>query len=1022
MRQSVTKHGHITLTQSTVPEPNPSKIIQNDPIDTLKYFTIYHENPRSIMNKATDMRLSTNSLDYDCISINETWLHPSHKNEEFIDNKYNVFRKDRKSSDIGASRGGGVLIAIHKKYDSQQVDFPEINPIEAVCIRVSLPSSNLFIYSLYIQNRISKEHEMTLDRYKNHILALQAVNRMCNPNDSLIILGDFNMPLVKWLNGDDSSNIEEYGYVPVLGESSSVEAKLYREVTSELLDLGLHQMCNFENHAKNVLDLIYTNIPELTSVDKPDMTLFPENFADPAHNPIVCTIECEPIKFHSETEAARYCFRKADYNEINKELSELILNSHSDVNTMVETFYDSLFSIINRHVPKATPKTNNIPIWFDRKLLNLRNIRNREYKKLQIKRVIDINAEDTKFINSKLEFEVYQRELYTDYIRKLAAERKGDPKSFWRYINGKRASNLLPNKLTYNAKIATTNPEKVKLFAEFFSSVYTQYDNNIDLNELIDERFDRGFNKFNITEDAVLNVLSKVDISKGPGHDKIPPVFIRNCAESLTKSLTVIYRISIDKCEYPSRWKIGQITPIFKSGSKIDMNNYRGVTVMSMFAKVYETLIYNQMKLIVYPRLSKNQHGFVPNRNISTNLIELTTFIHQAFEEKAQVDVFYADIRKAFDSVNHNKLIQKIARFPLSNGALNWFVSYLSNRKQFVKLGDSTSEMFDVPSSVGQGSVLGPLLFLIFFDDSDEEIADLLTLNFADDKKVAHIIKKLSDTVVLQNAINKFIQWCDDNDLEVHSMKCQIITFSLKKITIHSDYFIRGEKIKRTENIRDLGVILDPKLSFSQHFEYISNKAHAMLAFVKRQCYKTFNTDIAKMLFYALVRSHLEFASQVWSPFNQKYIDVIESTQKQFIKFIHPNGSANNPRNQFALRPYIERCTEMNMCTLKRRRINACIFLIHDIISGKLSSPRLRNQITFFKINYFIRSPEFIKLNHCTKDCTNDSPFRTACRLYNLSVLHVDPTIDRMTFRDRVTKLPDTVFTNFYTKRGETSR
>lgn len=250
-------------------------------------------------------------------------------------------------------------------------------------------------------------------------------------------------------------------------------------------------------------------------------------------------------------------------------------------------------------------------------------------------------------------------------------------------------------------------------------------------------------------------------------------------------------------------------------------------------------------------------------------------------------------------------------------------------------------------------------------------------------------------------------------------MKCKIMTFSLKKITIHADYFIKGEVIQRTESIRDLGVMLDPKLSFAQHFEYVSNKAHAMLAFVKRQCYKTFDVDIAKMLFYALVRSHLEFAFQVWSPYNQKYIDLIESTQKQFVKFIHPNNSANNPLNQYELRPYVDRCFEMNMCTLIRRRINACIFFIHDIISGKLSSPLLRKQLTFFKVSYFIRSPEFIKLEHCTRDCTNDSPFRTACRLYNISVLHVDPTLNTASFRERVTKLPETVFSSFYTKRSE---
>lgn len=116
-----------------------------------------------------------------------------------------------------------------------------------------------------------------------------------------------------------------------------------------------------------------------------------------------------------------------------------------------------------------------------------------------------------------------------------------------------------------------------------------------------------------------------------------------------------------------------------------------------------------------------------------------------------------------------------------------------------------------------------------------------------------------------------------------------------------------------------------------------------MLAFVKRNCYKMFNTDVAKLLFFALVRSNIEFANQVWSPYHSKYIEAIESIQKQFVKFIHPNNSANNPLNEYELRPYITRCHELDMQTIKRRRINTCIFFIHDIISGHLKSPALRD-------------------------------------------------------------------------------
>lgn len=288
--------------------------------------------------------------------------------------------------------------------------------------------------------------------------AIKAINQLCKPSDILVILGDFNMPLVGWINNGEASE-QEYGFVPVLGDSNAVDAKMYRDFSSECLDIGLHQMCDFKNHANNVLDLVYTNVPELISVDRASLTLFPDSLRDPAHNPIICTVECEPIKFHSEPNSAHFCFRKANYMKINKELSELsfdILDRNSDVNDMVDNFYNALFDIIERHVPQATPKSNNIPVWYNRKLLNLRNKRIREYHKLQTKRIVDTDADSSKFECAKLEFDTYQQELYT-FFKKLATERKGDPKSFWRFINGKRSSNSLPVKLSFDGKSASTD-------------------------------------------------------------------------------------------------------------------------------------------------------------------------------------------------------------------------------------------------------------------------------------------------------------------------------------------------------------------------------------------------------------------------------------------------------------------------------------------------------------------------------------------------------------------------------------
>lgn len=271
--------------------------------------------------------------------------------------------------------------------------------------------------------------------------------------------------------------------------------------------------------------------------------------------------------------------------------------------------------------------------------------------------------------------------------------------------------------------------------------VYVNYDDDIaDLMSFINQRCDTNCFNIDITEESVFAVLSTMDLSKGSGFDGVSSIFLRECAEQMSRPLSDIFRQSLREGIYPDQFKIGQVTPIFKAGRRNDVRNYRGVNVLPNLAKVFEKVIYNQMRLIITPKISTTQHGFLSNRGIDTNLMESTVLIHDAFEQKAQIDALYADIEGAFDKVNPPKLVRKMANFPISNVTLRWFISYLQSRLQYVKVGSSRSKRFDVLSGVGQGTILGPLLFIIFFNDSDSSCPLIFDFNFADDKKKMAII------------------------------------------------------------------------------------------------------------------------------------------------------------------------------------------------------------------------------------------------------------------------------------------
>lgn len=277
-------------------------------------------------------------------------------------------------------------------------------------------------------------------------------------------------------------------------------------------------------------------------------------------------------------------------------------------------------------------------------------------------------------------------------------------------------------------------------------------------------------------------------------------------------------------------------------------------------------------------------------------------------------------------------------------------------------------------------------------------------MNFADDKQIACSIRTPSDSHKLQQAINHFMAWCESNKMFANNSKCKIITFTRKRNQITYNYSMGTDQVQRVNDIRILGVKFDAKMNFILHTEYIINRAKASLAFVKRQS-RFLDHDATMILYTALVRSLLEFASPIWSPHHNIHKKEIESIQKQFLIFFN-GDNINRDENNYVLSPYTERCATADIQTLCRRRVNASIMFIHGLISGKTDDPFLRNQITLYTGKRTIRNPEFIR----PRMSTTDSPFNNACRMFNHAAMFIDPTSSSLDFKQRLESLPDCAF------------
>ncbi|CAG9795435.1 unnamed protein product [Diatraea saccharalis] len=274
--------------------------------------------------------------------------------------------------------------------------------------------------------------------------------------------------------------------------------------------------------------------------------------------------------------------------------------------------------------------------------------------------------------------------------------------------------------------------------------------------------------------------------------------------------------------------------------------------------KLLEKIVSDQLSYFIRHRLSTMQHGFVNSRSVDTNMITFTEFVLQAMDQGKQVDAVYSDFSKAFDKISHNLLLQKLWTLGVHGNLLRWLESYIRNRSQAVCVKGYCSAFLSIPSGVPQGSHLGP---------------------YADDTKLYKVIQR-----GLQSDLDSLTKYCRDNKLFLNADKCRIISFSRKLSTITYPYKINNMELVRVDSIRDLGIIVDSKLSFKAHYDQIVKRAFRTLGFIIRISKPFNNPHTLKILFFSFVRSILEFGSVIWNPFYKQDIARLEKVQFKFMK------------------------------------------------------------------------------------------------------------------------------------------
>ena len=563
--------------------------------------------------------------------------------------------------------------------------------------------------------------------------------------------------------------------------------------------------------------------------------------------------------------------------------------------------------------------------------------------------------------------------------------------------------------MKFNDKESCVEGDISNLFKEFFQSVYQEpisFDPN-KFNHLT--AIQDPIHNISITRKEIKTAIKKIDKKKGPGPDLIPPTFLFKTVDTISEKLYHIFKTSLEMGTFPDIWKNSFITPIFKSGNKSDIRNYRGIAILSCIPKLFESIVTQKITSHLSGFISSKQHGFTKRRSTVTNLSVYTSYLRTEMAKRRQIDVIYTDFQKAFDRVDHKLLIFKLRKIGIEGAILDWISSYLTNRTQVVKFKNSLSEEINVISGVPQGSHLGPLLFNLFINDLGVLLTNCEFLFYADDLKIFKAISKPSDTDHIQTDLNSLNLWCFHNGMQLNVKKCNVITFSKLNHTIVNQYKIGNDTLERINLVRDLGVLFDDKLHFHHHIDKICNSSMSMLGFIKRRTYEFNDPYVTRTLYLSLVRPLLENACTVWSPCYDTYSNRIESVQKQFMLF----SLRNLGWSSYRLPRYENRLFLLNLITLKaRRELFDCMY-IFDLLRNNIDCNVLSDKIIINENRRDLRHTRFLIEHFSRNNYTFNDTTNRSIRNFNKFSNFYDDRVSRNTFKSRVIRELQNIMRSF---------
>ena len=855
---SMTDSEHSKSDDSTNGQTDPSSYKRVD-MNMIKVLII---NCRSIFSKAKGAlfkaKLAESKAD---VAIgNESELTKDRVDSDFLPPGYQSLRLDKNAKRHGvfiAFRNELVVTPVPLKHANQSLEF--------VLVKVEvIGKPDLYIGSFY---RPTNADPSSLKALYDNLVEITGGRKLPN----MIIAGDFNLPDADWESGT-------YKPSPQYGKEVNEKGLEF------MSNLFMTQMVSEPTRGRNTLDLLFATCPDLV-----ENVMVQPGISD--HDAVEANIMLK-AKVCKQRPRTVYMYGKADPVELRSRLETLgkefkATSRSRDADGNWNFFTEGIHQIVQDLVPKKIIRERQGLPWISPKLQKNIKKKNRSFRKAKRapwKRkalLWDRYVQQQKAVQKQIKL------AHDQYMDSLFEDEDGNPaKKFFKALKAKKRDQVgvSPLRNKKNGKLESSPRGKASILSEQYSSVFKR-DTNKRMPPTSGPRY-RSMPKIKVSVNGVACLLKKLNPQKAVGPDKVPTNLLKDHADIMAPILQVIFQQSLDTGVVPSDWKQANVVAVYKKGDKNTAANYRPVSLTSISCKTLEHLVFSSIMAHVdtHKILNHFQHGFRKQHSCETQLVNTVEDLARSLEERQQLDLLILDFSKAFDVVSHRLLLGKLDHYGIRGETLGWVTNWLTDRTQRVVVDGECSDDAPVLSGVPQGTVLGPLMFILYINDINDGTNCSIRL-FADDCLLYRVVESTRDAAALQWDLRQLCRWADNWEMDFNPSKCYVLTITKKRSPLSYPYTINGVQLEHLKNHPYLGVELDSTLSWSEHQKNALGKSQRTLNLLRRNLHGC-SVKTKETAYKTLVRPTLEYASSAWDPHVGKQIENLERVQNKAARFV----------------------------------------------------------------------------------------------------------------------------------------